>query len=171
MDVLTINGDDRAALLRIAEATGLFTMTDAEALLGDVVDRFTGGQLPEGHCVYACRCAPGQPLAGWTYVALDQHAAGVWNVWWLGVDPPSHGTGVGRALLHAAEAHATSHGARLMVIETSSLPSQARARRFYAREGYAECGRIPDFYGPGDAKVIFARPPTPSLHGTTLRDT
>jgi hypothetical protein len=28
---------------------------------------------------------------------------------------------------------------------------------FYGRHGYHECGRVPEFYAPGDDKVIFAK--------------
>jgi hypothetical protein len=47
--------------------------------------------------------------------------------------------------------------ARLCVIETSSLPPYEPARRFYLKCGYGEVARIPDFYGPGDARVIFTK--------------
>ena len=48
-------------------------------------------------------------------------------------------------------------GGRLLVIETSDSDALARARRFYARAGYEDCGRIPHFYAENEAKVIFAR--------------
>jgi ribosomal protein S18 acetylase RimI-like enzyme len=105
---------------------------------------------------------PGTGVVGWTYFAPDAYADGVWNVWWLGVEPASHGAGVGALLLRQAEAQAASEGGRLMVVETSAAPSQARARRFYVKEGYSECGCVPDFYGEGDDKVILARRPRPA---------
>jgi ribosomal protein S18 acetylase RimI-like enzyme len=57
----------------------------------------------------------------------------------------------------------------LLIIETSATPPLEPARRLYLRRGYRECGTIPDFYGEGDDKVIFAkrvqpgspRPPEP----------
>ncbi|HEX9166087.1 MAG TPA: GNAT family N-acetyltransferase [Gemmatimonadales bacterium] len=150
---------ERAALLAVATATGLFTADEAESLLGRILDQLASCGLPAGHAALACREVPGGSPVGWTYFAPDPHAEGVWNVWWLGVDPASHGTGAGWSLLRRAEAQAAADGARLMIIETSSKDSQARARRFYGKEGYAECGRIPDFYGEGDDKVIFARRP------------
>lgn len=159
MHIEAANPDDRAALLQIASTTGLFTPEAAEALLGGILDQIHGGELGDGHTALVCRERASQRILGWTYLAPDTYADGVWNVWWIGVDPHAQGIGAGRALLRAAEGHAAQAGARLMIIETSSLAPQARARQFYALQGYAECGRVPAFYGEGDDKVIFARRP------------
>jgi len=150
---------DRDLLLRLATSTGLFTTEDAEWLLGKVLDGLHGNILPSGHQAFICRSAPGQALLGWSYFAPDQHAANVWNLWWIGVSPSAQGAGAGAHLLRHAERTIASLGGRLLVIETSDLEITGRARRFYAKEGYSECGRIPDFYSEGEAKVIFARRP------------
>ena len=55
---------------------------------------------------------------------------------------------------------------RVVVIETSDGDALARARAFYARRGYAERGRVPDFFAPGEAKVIFSR----TLGASAARD-
>jgi ribosomal protein S18 acetylase RimI-like enzyme len=162
MNLQPASAADRSTLLEVAVSTALFTTEDAEALLGGILDQLQSHRLPAGHAAVACRSVVDGPIVGWTYFAPDQHADGVWNVWWIGVAPDSHGSGAGSLLLLHAEAEAAAAGARLVVIETSSLDSQARARRFYAREGYLECGVVPDFYAEGDHKVIFARRPRPA---------
>lgn len=159
MTVATVTPSDRAPLLAIAVATGLFTADEADGLLGGVLDQLASSSLPAGHSALLCRMVPGSAVVGWTYFAPDPHAGGVWNVWWLGVEPASQGAGAGALLLRRAEAQAAAEGGRLMIVETSAKAPQARARRFYAKEGYSECGCVPDFYGEGDDKVIFARRP------------
>ncbi len=149
--------DERAQLLSLAVQTGLFSAAEAEALLGSVLDALAAGSLPEGHQTMTCRAAAGGPALGWSYVAPDPYADGVWNVWWIGVAPDHQGTGVSRRLLEHVEHTVRAAGARVVVIETSDKAAQARARRFYAKFGYTECGRIPDFYARGEAKVIYAR--------------
>lgn len=145
------------ALVALGISTGLFSADEAQALLGDTLDAFHAGQLGSGHAVgvWADDASPG-PL-GWTYFAPDDHAEGVWNLWWIGVLPSHHGAGVGQALMGAVEERVRDAGGRVLVVETSALPALARTRRFYQQRGYTECGAVPDFYADGDAKVIFAR--------------
>ena len=144
---------DSEALLRVAVATSLFKPGEAEQLLGGVLRELLDGSLGPGH---TARVADG-PFApvGWTYFSPDPHEEGVWELWWIGVVPEYHGHGVGARLLADFEALASQNGARILLICTSSTESTARARAFYVRQGYEQVGQIPEFYGPGDDKVIF----------------
>jgi ribosomal protein S18 acetylase RimI-like enzyme len=67
--------------------------------------------------------------------------------WWIGVHPTFHGKSVGPALLDAVEDHVKKTGGRLLVVETSASDALQRARSFYKRRGYLNCGCIRDFYG------------------------
>lgn len=157
MYIEAVQADERDHLLEIAVQTGLFTPGDAEGLLGGVLTGLAGGLLPEGHAAVTCRRAPDAPAAGWSYFAPDPYADRVWNLWWIGVLPHEQGGGVAAALLSHVERVAAAHGARLLIIETSDLEPMGRARRFYEKFGYVERGRIPQFYGLDEAKVIFSR--------------
>jgi ribosomal protein S18 acetylase RimI-like enzyme len=157
MQIKPVTPQERAHLLGIAIRTGLFTEADAESLLGGVLDGIEAKALPEDHHALSCRKEPDGAAIGWCYFAPDNYAADVWNLWWIGVDPVEHGTEAGRAILAQVEESVLASGGRLLIIETSDADGMARARRFYARAGYKECGRIPDFYAENEAKVIFAR--------------
>lgn len=149
--------EESPALVALGEATGLFRPGEAEGLLGGVLAALHAGELGEGHQAHVWTDGPGCPPVGWVYFAPTPHADGVWDLWWIGTDPSRQRQGVGGELLAFVEARAREAGGRLLLVETSSLPALEPTRRFYARRGYAECGRVPDFYGEGDAKVIFAR--------------
>jgi ribosomal protein S18 acetylase RimI-like enzyme len=159
MFIQTVTSNERSQLLAIASSTKLFTPDEAEALLGEVLDGIFSGALPPEHQAVCCRATEGGDALGWSYFAPDQYAEGIWNVWWIGVQPSSHGTGAGKQLLRAIEAKVESAGGRVMIIETSDSDAFARARKFYSNEGYSECGRVPEFYGESEGKVIFARRP------------
>ena len=152
-----VTPQERTHLLGIATRTGLFSPEEAESLLGDVLDGLGASALPEGHQAAACHRSHGEPAIGWCYFAPDAHAAGVWNLWWIGVDPEHHGSAAAHTLLAYVESQVVAAGGRLLVIETGDSEALARARRFYARAQYLECGRIPHFYADNEAKVIFAR--------------
>jgi hypothetical protein len=44
-----------------------------------------------------------------------------------------------------------------VIIETSSQPHYGGTRAFYLRRGYDVVARVPDFYAPGDDRLIFAK--------------
>jgi hypothetical protein len=46
---------------------------------------------------------------------------------------------------------------RLAIIETSSTPAYEKTRNFHLSQGYEVICRIPDFYTPGDDKLILQK--------------
>ncbi len=82
---------------------------------------------------------------------------GTWDVYWIAVARQKREQGTGAALLEAAEQKIRAAGGRLALIETSSLPSYEPTRRFYARHGYEEIARVPDFYAVGDDKLLLQK--------------
>ncbi|MFO0950195.1 MAG: GNAT family N-acetyltransferase [Isosphaeraceae bacterium] len=149
--------EETPALVALGEATGIFGPGEAEGLLGGVLNALHAGQLGQGHQAHVWVESPGATPAGWVYFAPTPNAEGIWDLWWIGAAPARQGQGVGSELLGFVEDHAREAGGRLLLIETSSQPALEPTRRFYARRGYVECGRVPDFYGEGDAKVIFVK--------------
>ncbi|MBS7458819.1 GNAT family N-acetyltransferase [Coralloluteibacterium stylophorae] len=65
------------------------------------------------------------------------------------------GRGLGAALLADAEAQARGAGRELLVLEVR--PDNAPARALYRRAGYAETGRIPDYYEDGAEALRLSR--------------
>jgi hypothetical protein len=45
----------------------------------------------------------------------------------------------------------------MVLIETSSQPRYEPTRQFYLRLDYREVARVPDFYKPGDDRIIYAK--------------
>ena len=48
-------------------------------------------------------------------------------------------------------------GGRRVYVETSSRRLYAPTREFYTGLGYRRQALIPEFYGPGDVKIIYAK--------------
>lgn len=84
--------------------------------------------------------------------------AGVFELFWIGVDPDVQRSGVGTELIADFESVARSGGARILTVSTSSLAATEKARRFYAARGYTRAAEdVPDYYGEGDNKVTFTK--------------
>ncbi len=94
-------------------------------------------------------------VTGVAYYAPEQLSDGVWNLYMLAVDPRQQGSGQGAALVRHVEEAVRREGGRVVLIETSGVDEFERTRTFYEKCGYVEEARIRDYFGPGDAKVVF----------------
>jgi ribosomal protein S18 acetylase RimI-like enzyme len=82
---------------------------------------------------------------------------GVYDLYWIVVDPASQGTGLGQRLIQYVEQDVLSRGGRMILIETSSQETYGAAIRFYERSGYHLSARIRNFYKIGDDKLVFQK--------------
>lgn len=73
------------------------------------------------------------------------------------VDPSAHGTGLAVRLLHAVVARATAQGHGVLWLNV--WRQNARAKRFYAREGFAHVGTHPFLFdGTPELDDVYALP-------------
>ncbi len=82
---------------------------------------------------------------------------GTWDIYWIAVAPEKQDKGIGRALLAHAEERIRKTRGRLILIETSSQTGYEKTRHFYSSHGYEVIARLPDFYTPGDDKIILQK--------------
>ena len=132
---------DRAAVLALAPRLliGIAPWLDAATFLA-TAERWIASAIegigPE-RAVFVAEAHTGQPL-GFVSVARQVHFSGQPRAYVgeLIVAAAAEGTGLGRALLAAAEGWATAQG--LPAIELDTGAANAHARRFYERRGYGE---------------------------------
>lgn len=79
------------------------------------------------------------------------------DLYWMAVDPELQHRGYGRQLVAFVEDQMRLRGARLLVLETSSMESYGRTVGIYRKLGYEQVAQIKDFYRPGDDKIIFIK--------------
>lgn len=96
-------------------------------------------------------------IAGYVCHGHNPVTDALYDLYWIAVDPAMQGRGVGRALLTHAEACVRETGGRGVVIDTSSRSEYAPARALYERSGYSLVAKIPDYYKPGDALLIYRK--------------
>jgi len=99
----------------------------------------------------------GEQVLGFACYGPRDLTSGVFDLYWVAVDPNCRGGGVGRGLLAASEEAAQKAGGRMIIAETSGTVSYEGTRSFYERMGYIMEARIRDFYSVGDDLAIFIK--------------
>ena len=145
---------DIPQLLSLARGTGVFKpheITSLEEVLTDFV-RKPGGEGYHAHTLDRQGVVLGFEIHG-PNTMTDR----TWDLYWIAVEKGEQSRGAGTELLHFAEADMRRQGARLIMVETSSLPVYEPTRRFYVKHHYEQIGIVPDFYADGDALVLFRK--------------
>jgi ribosomal protein S18 acetylase RimI-like enzyme len=79
------------------------------------------------------------------------------DLYWIAVDPGAQGCGVGRALIAHTEDSVRGLRGRGIAIETSGRAEYLPARHLYESCGYRQAAEIPDFYKPGDNRIVYIK--------------
>lgn len=149
-----ISRRDRTSVEDILRDTGVFREDEIMVAM-EVLDAYFDNPGQDYSALGAF--TQGGRLLGYVCYGPTPLTQGTCDLYWIAVAPDAHGQGVGTRLLQEVERRLARSGARLVIIETSSQPAYQPTRAFYERRGYLEVARVPDFYAPGDDRVIFAR--------------
>jgi ribosomal protein S18 acetylase RimI-like enzyme len=147
---------DLAAIRRLAADSGGFSAVEVDLAVELLQERLDRGLEATGYHFLFADSGDGSALGYVCYGPAPLTAAS-WDLYWIAVAAVDQGQGIGRKLLAAAERRAAAAGAATIYADTSGRPDYARTRDFYRRAGYHPAAELPDFYAPGDAKVIFAK--------------
>lgn len=146
---------DKAPVMDLVRATGFFR-PDEVAVAEELIDVYLGQPDQKDYGIVVSLDEAGR-AAGYMTYGPTPLTVGTYDLYWMAVDPKAQGRGHGRALVEWLEAYVKDAGGRLIIIETSSVPKYEPTRRFYLGLGYPEVARIPDFYQPGDDRVIYRK--------------
>jgi len=100
----------------------------------------------------------GDPLLGYACFGPHPLTEGIFDLYWIAVDPQARGQGIAHALLSRVEDEVRARGGRMVLVETSGTLPYAPARRLYESCGYRYEAVVHDFYAPGDDLIIFSKP-------------
>ena len=146
---------DVAALRSLVAATGVFLRQERAIALELLTERLRAGAR-SGYSFFFAES--GRELVGycaWGAVPLTERS---FDLYWIAVAPHAQGLGLGRALMRLVERAVAAKGGGNLYIETSSRRVYDRTRRFYRAAGYRQVARLPNFYAPGDHKIMFCKP-------------
>ena len=82
---------------------------------------------------------------------------GVYDLYWIVVDPGEQKKGIGQKLLKHAEDFVIERKGRWILAETSSRESYTPTRNFYFRNKYSIVAEIKDFYSVNDSLIVFGK--------------
>ncbi len=145
---------DRDAILSFMKGTSFFHEGELDVAREVLDEAIAKG--PDDHYQSFTLLDNGIP-SGWICFGPTPCTIGTFDVYWIGVSSASQGRGFGRTLLEHAENKVRNRNGRQIIIETSGKPLYDSTRGFYLKTGYQEVARVPDFYGPGDDRVIYAK--------------
>jgi ribosomal protein S18 acetylase RimI-like enzyme len=154
---------DRPAVADLVASVELFSGPERLVAM-EVVDAYMEHPGKDYHALGAF--TPRDVLLGYACYGPTPCTSGTWDLYWIAVSGQARSRGVGTLLMEEIERRLVEESARLLLIETSSRADYARTRAFYERRGYRVVSRVPDFYAPGDDRVMFART---FHHGVTTR--
>jgi GNAT superfamily N-acetyltransferase len=150
----TLRPSDRVDVRRMAAGTGFFSPAEVAIAVELVDDRLSRGGKSDYRFLFADR--KGHPIAYTCYGAIDGTLSS-YDLYWIVVRNDLRKIGIGRDLMKRTEDRILrSKGSRIYV-DTSSRNQYIPTRAFYARCGYRQAAILPDFYAPGDGKIIYEK--------------
>lgn len=138
---------DLPAVATILDNSGLFP----SALLADMTEPYLSGSSAD---LWLVICEDETPL-GFAFCEPERLTDKTYNLLAIAVAPARQGRGLGKALVDALERRLIAIGARILLVETSSLDAYDATRGFYDGLAFTREARIRDFYAAGEDKIVF----------------
>ena len=121
----------------------------------EVIDSYL--RAPRNSDYYILVAEDDSALVGYICYGPTPMTEGTWDLYWNAVAQGKRHQGIGSALTKSAEKEIIRAKGRLVLVETSSTPAYEASRRLHIGHGYEIVARIPDFYAPGDDKLILRK--------------
>jgi ribosomal protein S18 acetylase RimI-like enzyme len=110
-----------------------------------------------GEYLFICAADEANKPLGYVCYGKAPFTDGVYDIYWIAIDPPWQGKRVGKMLVKHLENILKHENARMVITETSSQPKYDKTRLFYEKAGFHEVSRIKDFYRIGDDKIVYIK--------------
>lgn len=153
MNIRPARPEDRERIHEILVGVAIFTDDEVRIAAELVDDSFAHPN--KDYIVHVAEDQTG--IQGYSCYGPTPLTDGVYDLYWIAVDPKQQGHGFGRVLLRFVENEIKRQRGRMLLIETSSKDTYGPTLRFYERSGYEEISRIKDFYRIEDDKIVFCK--------------
>ena len=157
MNIRPAKQKDRERIHEILLSTGRFNEEEVRCAV-ELVDEWLTRPEKGDYIVHVVEStSTPETVTGYVCYGPAPLTDGVYDLYWIAVDPRHQGQGYGQVLLRWVENEVKRKQGRMLLIETSSKDSYGPTLRFYERSGYEEISRIKDFYRIEDDKLVFCK--------------
>lgn len=150
----TVSEHDIAVVREIVSSSGYFSAAEIDVAAELVEERLSKGESSGYHLVF---CEREGRVVGYACFGPIPCTMRSFDLYWIAVHEAHRGGGVGRALMERTERAIACAGGERVYIETSGRAQYESTRAFYGRCGYRQEAQLNDFYGLGDAKLIYVK--------------
>jgi GNAT superfamily N-acetyltransferase len=146
---------DSQKIVRLLESTGFFHSYEIEVAkeLSDL--NLEKGDEASGY--YFIVAHESEEMLGYCCFGLNPCTKSSYDLYWIAVHKDHMGHGIGRKLMALAEQSVVKLGGSIVWVETSGRAIYESTRAFYLAIGYEKVAVMPDFYAPGDDKIVFMK--------------
>lgn len=145
---------DPAAIEALVRETTFFSVEETAIARELADDGLTHGESSHYRFILADRNAM---LAGYACFGRIPCTLAGWDLYWIAVAAAAQRQKLGRQLLQNVESAVLAAGGTRLYADTSSRQQYRPTRAFYAGLGFEQVAEFPDFYAPGDGKIVFSK--------------
>src|SRR5512141_2434750 len=142
--IVTATEADGPQIQSITARAGVFNEEEVDSVRVMFNEYLTLGPETSGYHFIVYR--EGEQVLGFAIYGYRDLTDGVYDLYWIAVDPETRRKSVGRALVAACEEAVRQAGGRMLIAETSGTAYYEPTRRFYVGVGYENEATIKDFY-------------------------
>ncbi|HXV24048.1 MAG TPA: GNAT family N-acetyltransferase [Alphaproteobacteria bacterium] len=142
-------------MAEIIGSTGFFTPPEVAIAIELAQERLQKGSA-SGYFFLFAEDGDGRALGYACYGPVPATQTS-YELYWIAVHREHQRGGLGRELLDRVEGAMAAAGGVDVYVETSSRALYRSTQSFYARAGYRLVADFPDFYAPGDGKLVFVK--------------
>ena len=154
MMIRSLKKKDKEALLLMLSKIDIFTDEEKEI----AVELINEALVEKGNGYYNIFvCEENNEILGYHCTGKRSLTEGVFDMYWIVVDPAYQNKGIGKQLLIHAEDFVKENDGYLILAETSSKDSYKNTRSFYKKNNYSALAQIKDFYKFDDDLIVFGK--------------
>ncbi len=149
-----LKSDDRQQIVDMLSRTSNFKKVECDVAI-ELIDIAILRPEQEDYNIYVYE--DNGKIEGYHCTGKRPLTDGVFDLYWIVVDPDVQGKGIGKQLLKHSEELVTKNNGRWLLAETSSKDDYDNTRNFYLRNNYTIVAEIKNFYSLNDSMIVFGK--------------